>query len=227
MPIKHIKEWIKHLPTTMYVNVYGPSEITCNCTYYILDNSREYEKIPIGTAFDNEEVFLLDEKNNLITKEMETGEICVKGTALALGYYNDFIQTDKVFVQNPLNNKYIDLIYKTGDLGYFDKTGDLYFTGRKDFQIKHQGHRIELEEIEREMEKIENLQRACCVYDIEKSKIYGFYIGDIEKKELHNQLRIKLPIYMIPNILKQIDSFPITKNGKIDRKKLINEVSGN
>ena len=221
MPIKHIKEWIKYLPNVTYINLYGPTEITCNCTYYIIDNKKEYEKIPMGEAFDNEQVFLLDEDDKIIDSKMKTGEICVKGTALALGYYNNSEQTNKSFVQNPLNNKYIDLIYRTGDLGYIGEDNNFYFNGRKDFQIKHMGHRIELEEIEREIEKIEGLHRACCIYDEEKSKIYAFYIGNIEKQELHDKLKENLPIFMVPNVLRQMDEFPITKNGKIDRKLLM------
>ena len=115
----------------------------------------------------------------------------------------------------------MDTIYKTGDLGYLGEDDNLYFCGRKDFQIKHQGHRIELEEIERTMEKIDEIARACCIYKEEKSKIYGFYIGNIEKKELHDKLKEEIPIYMIPNVLTKIDEFPMTKNGKIDSKKLL------
>ncbi len=222
MPLKHVKQWVEHLPDAIFVNLYGPTEITCNCTYHVLDKSLNYEKqIPIGKPFDNEEVFLLDDNNNLITVEEKVGEICVKGTALSLGYYNNQEQTNKYFMQNPLNDKYIDMIYKTGDLGYIGKDGEFYFSGRKDFQIKHMGHRIELEEIELEINKEEKIERACCVYDSEKSRLYGFYIGKIEPKELHEKLKAKLPVFMIPNSLKQIDEFPLNKNGKINRKELL------
>lgn len=221
MPIKHLKEWIKHLPNAVFVNLYGPTEITCNCTYHIVDKKMNYEKqIPIGKAFDNEQVFLLDENNKKIDSKNQIGEICVKGTALALGYYNDEKQTKEKFIQNPLNDKYNDLIYKTGDMGYIDENDDLCFSGRKDFQIKHMGHRIELEEIQIAMEKIEEVERACCIYREEKSKLYGFYIGNITKMELHDKLKNSLPIFMVPNVLTKLEKMPVTKNGKIDRKKL-------
>lgn len=221
MPIKHIREWIKYLPNATYVNLYGPTEITCNCTYHVVEKDLKYEKqIPAGKTFENEQVFLLDEENKLVTEKEKIGEICVKGTALALGYYKDKEQTENRFVQNPLNDKYIDIIYKTGDIGYFGEDENLYFCGRKDFQIKHMGHRIELEEIERAMEKINGIERACCIYKEEKSKIYGFYIGNVLKSELHDKLKEELPIYMIPNVLTQIEEFPMNKNGKIDRKQL-------
>ena len=218
MPLKHIREWIKYLPDALYVNLYGPTEITCNCAYHILNNSIPYEKqIPTGQAFDNEQIILLDENDKEITEKNITGEICVRGTALALGYYNNRQKTSEQFVQNPLNNKYLDMIYRTGDMGYVGDDENLYFSGRKDFQIKHQGHRIELEEIQIAMEKIDKIERACCLYHEEKSKIYAFYIGSITKQEIHEELKKTLPVFMIPNIFMQIDEFPLTKNGKIDR----------
>lgn len=227
MPMKHLKEWQKHLKNAMFVNLYGPTEVTCNCTYHIIDNSREYENgIPIGQAFKNREVFLLDESNNRIVSENSTGEICVKATSLALGYYNNPEQTHKSFVQNPLNDKYIDIIYRTGDLGKYDSDGNLVFQGRKDFQIKHMGHRIEIEEIEKAMENCDGIERACCVFDGQKSKLYGFYVGNIDKKELHKRMKETLPVFMIPGALRNVDEMPLTKNGKIDRKKLLETAGG-
>ena len=226
MPVKHLKQWIEHLPNAMFVNLYGPTEITCNCTYHIIDKNLDYEKIPVGKAFPNEEVFLLDEDNNLITDIDKQGEICVRGTCLALGYFNNNEQTGSRFVQNPLNDKYIDMIYKTGDLGAYNQNEEIYFLGRKDFQIKHQGHRIELEEIERAMEKVDNVERSCCVFNEQKGKLYGFYVGNIEKEEVHTYLKENLPVFMVPNKITQLEKFPITKNGKIDRKALAEMLGG-
>ncbi|MBQ3408701.1 MAG: amino acid adenylation domain-containing protein [Clostridia bacterium] len=221
MPLKHLKQWIAHLPNAMFVNLYGPTEITCNCTYYIIDNNKEYDdKIPIGIPFDNKEIILLSEDNNEVKENGDIGEICVRGNSLALGYYGNMELSNKCFIQNPLNNKYRDIIYKTGDLGYYNKDGNLVFSGRKDFQIKHQGHRIELEEIQIALEKIDEIKRACVLYNEEKSKIYGYYIGNIDKKEIHAKLTDILPVFMIPNVLIPVKEFPLTKNGKIDRKVL-------
>lgn len=221
MPIRHLNYWRKHLPDAMYVNLYGPTEITCNCTYYILD--REFEagdKLPIGVAFPNEKVFLLDEEDHEVTENGKEGEICVSGTALALGYYKNREQTDKAFVQNPLNPYYNELIYRTGDIGIRNENGELCFASRKDFQIKHMGHRIELGEIEASMEKVEEVSRSCCFFDNVKNKIVCFYQGDIDKKQLSRSLGKYLPDYMIPNIFRQIENMPVTKNGKIDRNAL-------
>ncbi|MCM1545374.1 MAG: AMP-binding protein, partial [Ruminococcus sp.] len=129
-------------------------------------------------------------------------------------------QTAKHFVQNPLNVCHPELIYRTGDLGRYNEKGELVFSGRKDFQIKFMGHRIELEEIEKAMSVIDGVERCCCVFDEQKSKLKGYYIGTIDKKVLHLKMRESLPVYMIPSALRKVDEIPLTKNGKIDRKKL-------
>ena len=224
MPVKHLNEWRKHIPDAMYVNVYGPTEITCNCTYYVIDREFEPgENLPIGKPFPNEKVFLLDDENRQITDGNVKGEICVSGTALSLGYYNNREQTERAFVQNPLNTRYMEPIYRTGDLGYYGEDGNLYFASRKDFQIKHMGHRIELGEIETAMERIDAIVRTCCLYDEKKNKIIAFYQGNIEKREIVLKVGESLPAFMIPNKFRKVEHFPITKNGKIDRKRLQEE----
>lgn len=222
MPVRHLNEWRSYLPDALYVNVYGPTEITCNCTYYIVDREFELgEQIPIGQAFPNEKVFLLDEQDHLVEEIGRKGELCVAGTALSLGYYRNPEQTKKVFVQNPLNDRYMETIYRTGDLAYYGEDGQLYFATRKDFQIKHMGHRIELGEIEAAMERVESLKRSVCLYEERKQKIVAFYAGEAEKRQLHRILGEVLPSFMIPNVFVKVLEFPVTKNGKIDRKHLM------
>lgn len=221
MPVKHLNVWRRHLPDAMFVNLYGPTEITCNCTYYVVD--REFQPgspLPIGRPFPNETVFLLDEHDRLITDPGVSGELCVSGTALALGYYRDMEKTAAAFVQNPLNQDYPETIYRTGDLAYYGEDGLLYYQARRDFQIKHMGHRIELGEIEAALETIRGVERAVCVFLEEKNKIAAFYEGDADKKTIAAGLEQILPRYMIPNRYKNLPSLPITKNGKADRQAL-------
>ena len=209
MPLRALKEFRKHLPDVTYVNLYGPTEITCNCTYHILEENRDYTAgIPIGIPFPNEDVFLLDGENRLITGQETEGEICVRGTALALGYYRCPEQNAAHFTQNPLN------------LGRYNDRGELVFSGRKDFQIKYMGHRIELEEIEREMNAIAGVDRACCVFDEKRGRLKGFYTGTVDQGELHTIMKQTLPGFMVPGILRQVEAMPLNKNGKIDRKAL-------
>ncbi|MCQ2521129.1 MAG: amino acid adenylation domain-containing protein [Lachnospiraceae bacterium] len=219
MPYKHLKEWQKHLPNAMYVNLYGPTEITCNCTYHILEADRDYESgLPIGKAFPNEDVFLIDAEGKTICDSDIPGEIIVRGTALALGYYNMPDKTAEHFVQNPAQSAYPELVYKTGDVGKYNALGEIMFCGRVDNQVKHMGHRIEMEEVEHSIERVDGVERCFCIYDEKKSRIKAYYVGSIEKKELHQCLSETLPIFMIPGFMRQIDSMVLSKNGKIDRK---------
>ncbi len=221
MPLKALKNFRQHLPDATFVNLYGPTEITCNCTYHVLSPLSDYENgIPIGKPFLNEDVFLLSDCNEKITSPDTVGEICVRGSALALGYYCCEEQNNSHFVQNPLNSFYPERIYRTGDLGKYDSDGELFFCGRKDFQIKYMGHRIELEEIERAMGAIDGVESCCCVFDEKKSRLRGFYVGSISGDELYAVMKEKLPSFMVPGVLKKLDCLPLTKNGKIDRNSL-------
>ena len=225
MPYKHLCCWMDYLPDTVYVNLYGPTEITCNCTYHILDKNRDYSSgIPIGKPFPNEDVFLLDDNNLRIIVPGTVGKIAVRGTALALGYYRLEENNKQSFVQNPLNNAYPERIYLTGDLGKYDENGDLVFTGRIDNQIKYLGHRIELEEVEKAMSQMDGVDRCFCSF--EDGKLRGYYVGTVEKTALRSCMKETLPAFMIPGYIRKLDTMPMTKNGKIDRKKAMLEAKG-
>lgn len=216
-PIKQFNIWRNTLPNAKFTNLYGPTECTGMCCYYKVN--KEFgldDTMPIGRPFHNTEILLLNEKNGLTTGD-EVGEICVRGTSLTLGYFNNFEKTNEVFVQNPLNSRYPELIYRTGDLGKRNEFGELVFVSRKDYQIKHMGHRIELGEIEANVNKIDEIKSSCCVYDKEKGKIVLVYVGDISEKDLIVVLKEKLPRYMIPNKVEKLEQMPLTANGKIDR----------
>ena len=223
MPVKHLAEWVRVLPDAMFVNLYGPTEITCNCTYYVINNKDMDDKvIPIGKAFPNKRVFLLDGEKEICAHNTP-GEICVGGSSLALGYFKDMEKTKHVFVQNPLNNNYMEMIYRTGDMAYYREDGNFVYIGRKDFQIKHLGHRIELGEIETYISEIQGIERVCCLYDEQAEKIIAVYQGNVEKQNIKAILRKKLIKYMIPQRFVNVESMPLTANGKIDRKKLKKE----
>ena len=216
-PIKQFNMWRKALPNARFINLYGPTEATGMSCYYVVD--REFaldEAIPIGRPFKNTEILLLTEDNRPAHKG-EQGEICIRGTSLTLGYYNDFERTNEVFVQNPLNTMYPELIYRTGDIGKINDRGELVFVSRKDYQIKHMGHRIELGEIEMVMNQMDGIQSAVCIFDNDKKKIIMYYVGDVTKADAVNYCKQKLPRYMIPNLVEKLDVMPLTSNGKINR----------
>ncbi|MFA6309409.1 MAG: AMP-binding protein [Clostridia bacterium] len=222
-PTKQFNIWRGTLPNAKFTNLYGPTETTGMCCYYKVN--REFapeDAIPIGRPFNNTEIILLD-KNNKVPKHGEIGEMCVRGTSLTLGYYKSFELTKEVFVQNPLNDNYPELIYRTGDLGKYNEYGELMFVSRKDYQIKHMGHRIELGEIEFNINMQDEIMNACCIYDKEKAKIVIYYVGDIAEKDVVLKLKEKLPRYMMPNYIEQIKVMPLTPNGKIDRNFLMSK----
>lgn len=216
-PIKQFRAWRKALPNAVFTNLYGPTEGTGMCCYYRVE--REFEDgeiIPIGRPFPNCEILLLTEDGKLAA-DGEEGEICIRGTALTLGYYNDPVRTKEAYVQNPLNTAYPELIYKTGDIGRRNEAGELLFVSRRDYQIKHMGHRIELGEIEVNVNMLPGVQMAACIYDTEKVKIVLFFVGELSEKELTTALKTKLPRYMLPNKIIKLEQMPFTANGKIDR----------
>jgi amino acid adenylation domain-containing protein len=224
-PIKQFNIWKETLPNAKFTNLYGPTECTGMCCYYNVNRDFALDEVmPVGRPFHNTEILLLNEKNER-AKAGEVGEICVRGTSLTLGYYHNFEKTNEAFVQNPLNDRYPELIYRTGDLGKYNEFGELVFVSRKDYQIKHMGHRIELGEIEVNVNMLDGISTSCCVYQKEKGKIVLFYVGEMEVKDLVSTLKDKLPRYMIPNRVEKLDTMPLTANGKLDRVTLSKRVN--
>ena len=214
MPCRVLKIWQEHLPKAKFVNQYGPTEATASCTYYeIKEQVGEEDVLPIGIPYDNYEVFLLNE-DGTPTKDGEIGEICVGGPVLALGYLNAPELTAKSFVKDPRTGE--GIIYKTGDLGRMADDGNLEFHGRKDRQIKHLGHRVELDEIEDAAKRVEGITDCTALYKEAAEMIFLFYTGTATVKEIATALRASLPGFMVPRKFVQLEEMPYLANGKID-----------
>lgn len=211
-----LRKWQTMLPDALFVNQYGPTEATASCTYHVIDHLvEEDETIPIGIPYKNYKIILLKE-DQTEAGIGEEGEICVSGPILALGYYNNLEKTHQDIIQNPLNTAYEELIYKTGDIGEIKEDGLLYFHGRKDRQIKHMGHRVELDEIDLAANSIAGVKECCSLYNAEEGAIWLFYGGETPLKDLVKELRNRLPGFMVPRKVKQLDALPKLPNGKID-----------
>lgn len=226
MPCSCLRQWQLALPEARFVNQYGPTEATASCTYYVVPGLVEdTDVLPIGRPYPHYEVFLLSERNEAVP-DGEIGEICVKGPILALGYYNSREKTAESFLQNPLNHAYDERIYKTGDLGHFAPDGNLMFHGRKDRQVKHLGHRVELGEIDLAAAKVAGVEDACALYDQTHEQIWLFYTGEgVTKRDIAVALRADLPGFMVPRKIEQLAAMPRLDNGKTNMRALAERIT--
>ena len=219
MPNKHLNYWRKHLPECRYANLYGPTEITVDCTYY--EVKREFsdnESLPIGFSCRNSDVMILVDRKRLASKG-EQGELCVRGSSLALGYYNNPEKTKDAFIQNPLQKSYPEIIYCTGDVVYENEYGEIMYVGRVDSQIKHNGYRIELGEIETAILGSNMVDNCCVVYDFANKKIVMFYqsVEELNMAAFRKALSNSIPRYMLPSEYHREELLKQNGSGKIDR----------
>lgn len=219
-PTKQFNYWKKTLKHTKFANLYGPIEITLDCTYFIINRDFEdHEPLPIGIPYRNTDVLVITDEDKLAVKG-EEGELCVRGSSLALGYYNNPEKTAAAFVQNPLNTHYPEVIYRTGDIVSLNDLNEIVFKGRKDTLIKHQGYRIEMGEIEHVVvNTLKIAKNACCVYNRQNKEIVLYYENneDISPATFRKKLLSSLPKYMIPTSYIRYNEMPRNPNGKIDR----------
>lgn len=196
-------------------NGYGPTEITACCSNKLVTSSND---ISIGTPNPNVQIYILD-KFLIPCPIGVPGEIFVSGVGVSNGYINDSAKTSAAFLKNAFLN---GNMYRTGDIGKFNKTGEIEYIGRNDFQIKLRGLRIELSEIEKQFLSIDYITNCVVLTDKTKTYLKAFFTAtdELNIPAIRKQLLKKLPKYMVPNYIFQIDSIPITSNGKIDRKKL-------
>lgn len=228
-PTRHLNMWRQAMTRVQFVNLYGPIEIHVDCTYHIIEEEMaDDEPLSIGRPCRNTDILILNEENAACGVD-EQGELCVRGSSLALGYWNDPEKTARAFVQNPLNPHYPELIYRTGDLAVRRADGRIFLAGRKDFQIKHMGYRIELPEIEHQVLGIPGIANACVVYDHPKKAITLFYQPggeDVPAATIRQALSAIFPKYMLPTAFHSMERLPMNPNGKIDRNGLVQQLSG-
>lgn len=206
---------------TVY-NSYGPTETTICATYYKCKKD-DFNKLPIGHAITGYKVYILDEKEEKVA-DGETGEICISGKGVTMGYLNMDALTRKKFVENPFELNAI--MYKTGDIGRVDPVGkNIEFVGRVDNQVKIRGYRIELEDVEGRIQKYSGVKSAVVVENIGKDDskyLVGYYVSSdtVNLKKLRAFLCEHMPDYMIPDYLFEIDEIPMNPNGKINKSLL-------
>jgi len=219
MPNRQLNIWRKNCPDILYANLYGPTEITDVCTYYIVDRPfKDSDPLPIGKACRNMRATILREDNTPAAVG-ETGELCISGSALTLGYWNSPEITDRVLITNPNVTAYREPLYRTGDLAYMAEDGNIIYVGRSDSQIKLKGLRIELGEAETAAKTVDSIKNACVLFDADRQDIVLFAETDedIKLRRLNLELKKLIPAYMAPTRLVCLKELPKTPNGKIDR----------
>ena len=222
MPTKQLNYWIHNLDSVItYANLFGPTETTDICTFYVVN--REFaddESLPIGKHCDNCDVFIVNAEGKL-AKDGEEGELFVRSTFIADGYYKNPEKTAESFVQNPINNYYPELVYRTGDIVKYNEKGELIYLTRKDFQIKRMGYRIELGEIEAGANSVPKVKACACIYDKESDCLALIYEGAVKDSNVVLEaVKNKVPPYMTPDKVLRIKEMPKNANGKLDRKAL-------
>ena len=222
------KTLIERFPNAKVINAYGPTEATVAISVIDINEEmiKDEKELPIGYPMSNCELRIEDEDGNKLDN-CEKGELVIIGDSVSIGYLNNTEMTNKVFFKTEDNRQG----YKTGDLGYFEN-GMLYYSGRKDFQIKLNGFRIEIEDIENNFRKVENINNVAVlpVYNEENKISYltAYVVLNVENELsnlknatlIKNELKNFIPEYMIPRNIKILKQFPLNTNGKIDRKKL-------
>ncbi len=228
LPPASLQFWMKQYPHIVYANMYGPTEITVDCSYYSIVETPGDDtlNIPIGIARKNMELFVRADDGSLSQDNGARGELLVRGTSVAYGYLGDEEKTRQSFIQNPQHDDFHDLLYCTGDIVEIDAGGQYLFLGRKDDQIKYLGHRIELGEIEAALMSLPSVSEA--VVSFKREGEFGQQQAEIgalvtlaqgEIQTLREELNGKLPGYMIPTQFRSYNGdYPRTPNGKYDRK---------
>ena len=204
------------------VNGYGPTETTICCTALVYKNDRKDGIVPIGHPLKNDNIYILNKDQNIQPIGIP-GEIFVTGDGVGKGYINNSIETSKNFLVNTLDETSTKM-YKTGDIAKWNEDGTISFIGRNDSQVKISGHRIELSEINNVLMGYPGIIKSFTTTKERGNKnfIVSYYIAEkeISSKDLTIYLKGKLADYMIPNFMMQLQQFPLTANGKIDKQKL-------
>jgi amino acid adenylation domain-containing protein len=229
-PMKYLQELVSRLPNTEFYNLYGPTE-TNVCTYYRVDRESlpKMERLPIGRACENTEVFAVREDGS-VAGIGEEGELIARGTCVTPGYWGDPDKTSRGVITNRWQKQFEEKAYRTGDLVVLREDGNYDFTGRRDSMIKSRGYRIELGEIETALLSHPSIREAVAlaIADPEIGNRIRAVVApqgsqEVSCAELQQHCASRIPRYMIPEMIEIRNSLPKTSTGKVDRVLLAGE----
>ncbi|MCZ4236456.1 amino acid adenylation domain-containing protein [Staphylococcus equorum] len=219
--VNDFNHFIGNKNNTALLNLYGPTETTVDVTSFDCENHKTYDSIPIGKPISNIQAYILNEDNNIMGIGVP-GELCIAGVGVTAGYLNRPELTQEKFIDNPFGK---GKLYRTGDLAKWNGDGNIIYIGRIDEQVKIRGYRIELGEIESILRQHTHINDVAIVarpmVDNELS-ICAYLVSDdsLDFGSLKTSLGQKLPDYMIPAYMTQLDELPVTSNGKLNKKAL-------
>jgi amino acid adenylation domain-containing protein len=226
-PLSELRKLRDLLPKARIVNCFGPTEaMAFSLTDVPSPLTEEVRKLPIGSAYQGAEIMLIDHERRAIDEPGVVGEIHLRGPSLFTGYWNDPEGTSRALVPDPLNPRSGQLVLRSGDLAYRDESGELYFSGRVDSQVKVRGNRVELVEVERRLLEYHGVEAAVAlVLPGDDPMLIAFVLAvpgteEIDVRALSAFCREELPGYMVPRVVRVLDEFPVTANGKTDRARL-------
>ncbi|MBR0584719.1 amino acid adenylation domain-containing protein [Bacillus altitudinis MN12] len=224
--VQHVRKAFDVMGKGRLLNVYGPTESTVFATYYPIDEAipLEARSIPIGKPLNQTGAYILSEHRQLQPIGM-VGELCLSGKGLAKGYLNRPDLTKQVFIAHPFAAG--ERLYRTGDLAYFREDGLIEYAGRVDDQVKIRGHRIELTEIEANLLMHQGVKQAVLLADHDETnhtRLLAYITCDDAWKgkldDIKSRLKERLPAYMLPHELIELENLPLTPNGKVDKRQL-------
>ncbi|AXY73693.1 non-ribosomal peptide synthetase [Paraflavitalea soli] len=222
-----VRKWYQAMPYIPLVNAYGPAEASDDVTLYIVQPG-DQDPLPVGKPLPNIQVYIIDQNHQLSPPGI-TGEIAIAGTAVGKGYWNEPALTQASFINNPFSrlqegNNGGAILYKTGDLGYWTEAGELVVKGRVGNMVKIRGNRIELSEIEKQLEQVPGILQAVVADRLvnEDTVLCAYYTTDrrIGADDIRNKLLAFLPGYMLPSYYIELKTLPLLPSGKIDRATL-------
>lgn len=216
MPWEPLEKWMDAALQAGWWHFYGSTEMFSVAVGKITGPPGEGERIPVGKPFPQVHILFLDEDG----ERGESGELLVSSPWVSTGYYKDTERTEESWVTVPYQSGRLEQFYRSGDLGYLKEDGRLVITGRKDSQIKHCGYRMEVGEVETALRAFPKWEEGCVLFQKETGKLWCFFNGETEEKEVKRWLKKRLPGYMLPDVYRHLSSMPHTSTMKLDRAAL-------
>ncbi|MCL1471379.1 non-ribosomal peptide synthetase [Argonema antarcticum] len=212
----------ERMPQSILINLYGSSEVSADVTWYDTSKNQSLSSIPIGRPISNMQVYVLDAHLQPVPIGVR-GELCIGGDGLARGYLNRPELTAEKFIPNPFNSEDCAYLYRSGDIGRYRFNGEIEYLGRSDRQIKLRGFRIELGEIENVLNQHPAVKQAVVIQredEVDNKRLVAYIVSDNINLELRSFVAEKLPDYMVPSVVVQLEALPLTPNGKVDYRAL-------